>query len=82
MIFYFVIKSTLLIFYRIKKPENLYKAIAFTSGMYGLIVSSYTASSLGQMPNTIIVFTSMVLISLMTKWEKEEAQEIKNVITT
>ena len=79
MIFYFVIKSTLLIFYRIKKPENLYKAIAFTSGMYGLIVSSYTASSLGQMPNTIIVFTSMVLISLMTKWEKDEAQTTINV---
>jgi len=75
MIFYFVIKSTFLIFYRIKKPDNLYKAIAFTSGMYGLIVSSYTASSLGQMPNTIIVFTSMVLISLMTKWEKEEAKK-------
>jgi len=79
MIFYFVIKSTFLIFYRIKKPENLHKAIAFTSGMYGLIVSSYTASSLGQMPNTIIVFTSMVLISLMTKWERNEVQENSKV---
>jgi len=82
MIFYFVIKSSLLIFYRIKKPENLYKAIAFTSGMYGLIVSSYTASSLGQMPNTIIVFISMVLISLMTKWEMDEAQRTVNEKST
>ena len=76
MIFYFVFKSTFLIFFRIKKPENRFKAIGFTSGMYGLMVSSYTASSLGQMPNTIIVFTSMVLISLMPEWEKEENRHL------
>ena len=78
MMTYFVLKSTFLIFFRIKKPENLYKAIGFTSGAYGLMVSSYSASSLGQMPNTIIVFTSFVLISLMTKWEKDEIQSSVN----
>ncbi len=72
MIFYFVLKSTFLIFFRLKKPENIYKAMAFTCGMYGLMVSSYSASSLGQMPNTIIVFTAATLISLMPKWEKED----------
>lgn len=72
MIAYIAIKSTLIIFFRLKKPENIFKAIAFTSGMFGLMVSSYSASSLGQMPNTIIVFASMTLISLMTKWEQEE----------
>jgi len=72
IIFYIVIKSSFLIFFRLKKPENIYKAIGFTSGMYGLMVSSYTASSLGQMPNTIIVFVSMSLIALMEKWEKKE----------
>lgn len=46
--------------------------------MFGLMVSSYSASSLGQMPNTIIVFASMTLISLMTKWEQEE-KNIQNV---
>lgn len=70
MIFYFLIKSVFLIFFRLKKPENRYKAIAFTSGFVGLMVTSYSASSLGQMPNTIIMAVSVVLISLMPDWEK------------
>lgn len=72
MIFYIVFKASFLIFFRLKKPEYKYKAMAFTCGMYGLIVSSYTASSLGQLPNIIIVFVSMVLISLMPEWENQE----------
>ena len=79
MILFIVLKSTFLIFFRLKKPENIFKAIAFTSGMYGLIVSSYSASSLGQMPNTIIVFASMALISLMPKWEQEEIEALKEI---
>ncbi len=77
MIFYFALKSTFLIFFRLKKPEYIYKAIPFTCGMYGLMVSSYSASSLGQLPNIIIVFTSMALISLMPEWEKEEEEKEK-----
>jgi len=72
MIFYFALKSCFLIFFRLKKPEYLYVAIAFTAGMFGLMVSSYTAASLGQMPNTIIVFASMTLIAMMPEWEKGE----------
>ena len=72
MIFYIVFKSSFLIFFKLKNPENTSKAIAFTCGMYGLMVSSYSASSLGQMPNTIIVFVAASLISLMPKWETEE----------
>lgn len=71
MIVYFFAKSVFLIFFRLKKPENINKAIAFVSGMAGLMVTSYSASSLGQMPNTIIVAASVTLISLMPRWEKE-----------
>jgi hypothetical protein len=74
MIFYFFLKSIFLIFFRLKKPENIHKAIAFVSGMSGLMVTSYSASSLGQMPNTILVMASIALISLMPQWEKEEAE--------
>ncbi len=72
MILYFFLKSCFLIFFRLKKPENISKAIAFTSGMAGLIVSSYSASSLGQMPNTVVVATAVVFISLMPEWERKE----------
>ena len=71
MVSYFFLKSIFLIFFRLKKPENISKAIAFTAGMSGLMVSSYSASSLGQMPNTVIVAVSVALISLMPKWEKD-----------
>ncbi len=74
MIFYIVGKASFLVFFRLKKPENKYKAMGLTSGMYGLIVSSYTASSLGQLPNLIIVFASMAMISLMPEWEKAELE--------
>lgn len=72
MILYMVIKSSLIIFFRLKKPENIVRAIAFISGICGLMVSSYTSSALGQMPNTIISFTAFVFISLMPEWEKNE----------
>jgi hypothetical protein len=73
MIFYFVLKSSFLIFFKLKKPENIYKAIGFTCGMYGLMISAYSSSSLGQFPNIIIVYGSIAMISLMPKWEKDEA---------
>lgn len=76
MMLYFFLKSIFLIFFRLKKPENISKAIAFTAGMSGLMVSSYSASSLGQMPNTIIVATSVVLISLMPKWESDDLENL------
>lgn len=75
MIFYFALKACFLIFFRLKKPENIYPAIAFTAGMFGLMVSSYTAASMGQMPNTIIVFVSIAIISLMPGWEKKELEQ-------
>ena len=74
MIFYIVFKASFIVFFRLKKPEFRFKAMGLTSGMYGLIVSSYTASSLGQLPNLIIVFASMVMISLMPEWEKAESE--------
>lgn len=81
MLFYFLGKSVFLIFRRIKKPEYLYKAIAFVSGMIGLMVSSYSASSLGQMPNTIIVFTSLVFISLMPQWQKQDEESVAQCLS-
>jgi hypothetical protein len=79
MIFYIVIKASILVFFRLKKPEYKFKAMALTCGMYGLIVSSYTASSLGQLPNLIIVFSSMAMISLMPDWEKAEGDALAKI---
>ena len=47
MMTYFVLKSTFLIFFRIKKPENLYKAIGFTSGAYGFYYYGWNCNDTG-----------------------------------
>jgi len=74
MLFYFVLKSSYILLFKIKNEKYRYKAIGFTCGMFGLMVSSYTAGGIGQLPNVIIVFVSMVLISLIPKWEEEELE--------
>jgi len=76
MILYMFFKSIFLIFFRLKKPENIVRAVAFVSGISGLMVSSYAASALGLMPNTIIAFTAFVFISLMPVWEKDEQSDM------
>ncbi|MEI6753158.1 MAG: O-antigen ligase family protein [Paludibacter sp.] len=76
MLFYFVLKSSYLIFFRLKKPDNIYKAIGFTCGMYGLMVSAYSSSSLGQLPNIIVVFASITMVSIMPEWEKQETVQL------
>lgn len=82
MMLYFGIKSCFIIFFRLKKPEYKYKAIGFTCGLFGLMVSSYTSASLGQMPNTVIVFASLTIISLMPGWEKEEESKTKVIVAS
>ena len=77
MMFYFVIKSSYLVFFKIKNDKYRYKAIAFTCGVFGQMASSYTAAALGQLPNQVIIFASLVFISMIPKWEKEEEENQK-----
>jgi len=77
MMFYFVIKSSYLVFFKIKNDKYRYKAIAFTCGVFGQMASSYTAAALGQLPNQVIIFASLVFISMIPRWEKEEEENQK-----
>jgi len=70
MILYFAGKAGVLILFRIKDNNFRFTAIAFLAGAFGIMVSSYSASTLGQMPGTILFFMSMCFISLMPEWEK------------
>lgn len=72
MIGYLVAKSAFLILFKIKDNNYRFAAIAFLSGAMGMIVSSYSASTLGQMPGTILFFMTMCFISLMPEWEKKQ----------
>ncbi|MDD3194333.1 MAG: O-antigen ligase family protein [Paludibacter sp.] len=72
MILYITFKAIFLTLFRITNHNFRFIAIAFLSGAYGIMVSSYTASTLGQMPGTIIFFVTMSFIFLMPQWEKEQ----------
>lgn len=70
MIGYLVAKSTYLILFKIHDKNFRYVAIASLASAMGMIVSSYSSSSLGQLPGTILFFMTMCFISLMPDWEK------------
>lgn len=72
MILYITIKAGYLILFKIKDHNFRFIAIAFLGGAFGILVSSFSASTLGQLPGTIMFFTSMCFILLMPKWEKEK----------
>jgi hypothetical protein len=72
MLIYMSVKSGIYILFKIKSQNYRFAAIAFLSGAFGMYISSYTASTIGQMPGTIIFFMSMCFISLMPEWEKKK----------
>lgn len=72
MMLYMAFKSSYLIMFNIRDELYRFKAIGLTSGLFGLMVTCYTSASLGQMPNTVIAFVSISLISLIPEWEKEK----------
>lgn len=72
MILYITIKAALIILFKLKDNNYRYIAIAFLSSAFGIMVSSYSASTLGQMPGTILFFISMCFIFMMPDWEKKK----------
>lgn len=62
ILFYILIKSVYLIWFRIRNPIVKLKMIALTSGMFGVMVASYGNAVLGSMPTGMLIYTSMALM--------------------
>jgi len=62
ILFYVVGKSSYLIMFRIRDPILKLKMAALTSGMFGIMVANYGNAVLGQMPTSILIYTSMALM--------------------
>jgi hypothetical protein len=62
ILFYIIIKASWNIMFRIVNPLVKLKMMALTSGMFGIMVASYGNAVLGQMPTSILIYTSMALI--------------------
>lgn len=62
ILFYILIKSSFKIMFRIRDPILKLKLSALVSGMFGVMVASYGNAVLGQMPTSILIYTSMALL--------------------
>jgi hypothetical protein len=62
ILFYTIIKASWNIMFRIVNPLVKLKMMALTSGMFGIMVASFGNAVLGQMPTSILIYTSMALI--------------------
>lgn len=62
ILFYIIIKSSYLIMVKIRDPNVKITMIALTSGMLGIMVASYGNAVLGQVPTSMLIYTSMALM--------------------
>ena len=62
ILFYVVTKSSFHIMFRIRDPVLKIKLAALTSGMFGIMVANYGNAVLGQLPTSILIYTSMALM--------------------
>lgn len=62
ILFYILIKSTYLIWFRVRDPILKMIIMALASGMFGIMVASYGNAVLGSMPTSMLIYTSMALM--------------------
>ena len=69
ILFYILTKASFIVMFRIRDPIVKMKMAALISGMFGIIVASYGNAILGQMPTSILVYTSMALMLNSDKFD-------------
>lgn len=75
-ILFFVLGSNAyIIMVVLKSPKYKGIAMAFTAGMFGIMCASYGSGALGQMPNGVIIYTSIAFVFMMPQWEKNETSQ-------
>jgi len=69
ILFYILAKASFMVMFRIRDPIVKMKMAALISGMFGIIVASYGNAVLGQMPTSILIYTSMALMLNSEKFD-------------
>ena len=75
ILFYTLIKGSYFIVFRIRDPILKIKMAALASGMFGIMVASYGNAVLGQMPTSMLIYTSMALLMNTKVFDSAEASE-------
>ena len=71
ILFYVMIKASLIVMFKIKDPFLKYKLSALVAGMAGIMVASYGNAVLGQMPTALLIYATMAIILNSEVYEKE-----------
>ncbi len=87
ILFYIVIKASWNVMFNIRDPQVKMKIAALTCGMFGIMAASYGNMVLGQMPTSILIYTSMALMLNSAIYDNEISiseskihQNIRNLI--
>jgi len=81
ILFYIIIKTTYLIWFRIRDPILKMKIMALTSGMFGVMVASYGNAVLGTMPTGMLIYTSMAIMLNSEALDKEYLAGVQPVLS-
>jgi hypothetical protein len=73
ILFYIVIKSSIIIMFKLQDPEVKYKLSALIAGLFGIMAASYGNGVLGQMPTGVILYTSIAYLSLADDLNNESS---------
>ena len=67
-----ILRCSYIIMFKLKNKYLIGIASALISGIFGVMVASYSSGALGQMPNGIIIYTALAFIFMMEKWENNK----------
>jgi hypothetical protein len=71
ILFYVMIKASLIVMFKIKDPILKYIISALIAGMAGIMVASYGNAVLGQMPTALLIYATMAIILNTDVFEKK-----------
>lgn len=71
ILFYVMIKASLIVMFKIKDPILKYKISALIAGMAGVMVASYGNAILGQMPTALLIYATIAIVLNTEVFEKE-----------
>jgi len=81
ILFYIIIKSSLVTMFKLQDNEIRYKMQALISGIFGIMAASYSSGLIGQMPTGMILYMSMAFLFMAQKLEKEKQDSIQYAIS-
>jgi hypothetical protein len=72
ILFYIIIRASFLIMFRIRDPILKIEMTALASGMLGIMVASYGNAVLGQVPTSLLLYTSMAIMLNAERYDSDD----------